>query len=52
MTLSAYLTDYPEVKSEAPEVTTTIEIIDQCSSLNSIDAPKQTNPVDYYYTGS
>ena len=38
ITLSAHLTEYPTVSSDEPPVSTTIEIVDQCASLNSITA--------------
>lgn len=52
ITLSASLEDYPSIASSEPDVSTTIEIIDQCASLNYIEASEQVNPDVYYYTGS
>ena len=52
ITLSAVLTNYPEIVTNDPIVEASIEIIDQCATLNSIVSPEQTSPEDYFYTGS
>ena len=51
ITLSAYLTDYQTIRSEDPPVSATIEIIDACASLDSINSAVQVNPEAYYYSG-
>ena len=50
ITITSYLTDYPSVKSAV--TTSTIEILDACPDPHSVTAPDQTNPPDYFYSGS
>ena len=48
ITVSAYLTDYPDVKAE---VSGTVEVIERCATINSVTAPEQSSLADYLYTG-
>ena len=52
ITLSAQLNDYPSIRSGDPPVSATIEIIDECASLDNIISTEQTDPETYYYTGN
>jgi hypothetical protein len=51
ISIVGHLTNYPQVVAQGT-VEASIEIIDQCATLNSIDVPTQTDPETYYYTGS
>jgi hypothetical protein len=44
------LIDYPSVNSV--QETTQIEFIGRCANLESVNAPAQVDPADYYYTNS
>lgn len=49
-TVTAYLTSYTTVTSS--QASGIIEFLDPCPSPESVTAPAQTNPADYYYTAS
>ena len=49
ITLSASLADYPQVRSSEPDVTTTIEVLHQCSAPRGIRAPDQVDPPAYHW---
>ena len=48
ITLTATLIDHPTVTSATE--TAKIDVIGRCVNLESVDAPAQQNPDDYYYT--
>ena len=52
ITLSAHLNDYPGIRSDDPPISATIEIIDECASLDSIISTEQADPETYYYSGN
>ena len=50
ISVTASLTNYPEITSE--QTTIQFEVRDSCPNPFSVVAPEQSDPADYYYTGS
>ena len=48
--MEAYLADYTTTKSDMHHVQASIEIIDPCLEPDSITAPAQQDPEEYFYT--
>ena len=46
-TVTAFLSSWPSTSSEATAI---IEFLDPCPDPESVIAPDQNNPADYYYT--
>ena len=48
--VSGFLKDYPSMRSELPNLTTSIEILDPCLRPASISDPGQLAEITYSYT--
>ena len=50
VTIIAFLTDYPEIKSSVAAIS--LEIVDVCPNPFSVIAPNQNNPSPYFYSAN